>query len=354
MTCAPDNLSAILAARVPLYWPDLGIRAVTVEPVRRRAISPRGWRPHRTYRALLDLGKGGRRILLVHAKTGPNVGAEYRILEALWRRGFGRDGPARIPAPLDLVHRSGLRADAGGLGPGDAETLVTAHAPGRQLLGPLAASLLAGVRLLGRRWRRRRLDEVADWLVRFQEATRARRPTTLADYLDRIIGELESVDAPRGNLAARLRTEVRASAWGRYALPQASVHKDFSARNILYGRGRTTVVDWEGGSAWPQLDVGPILLDALTFSTNLLALGRLPGVGWCEARRAADEFLTVYRRRTQPQLPQEVVALAERIVLVHYAADYAGGRHAISPVRSRAADRCVRYLLRRVEEGIAR
>lgn len=262
------------------------------------------------------------------------------MLEALWRRGFGRDGPVRIPAPLDLVRET--------------ETLVTAHAPGRRLLGPLAASLLAGVRLLGRRWRRRRLHEVADWLVRFQEATRAPEPTTLAAYLDRIFPELESDGALCGDLAARLRTAVRESPWGRHPVPQASVHKDFSARNILYGRGRMTVVDWEGGSAWPQLDAGPILLDALTFSTNLLAMVRLPGVGWGEARRAADEFLKAYRRRTQPCLPHEVVALAERVFLVQYAADYARDRHTISPVRSRAADRCVRRLLRCLKEGMTR
>jgi len=225
----------------------------------------------------------------------------------------------------------------------DADTLVTEHVSGRRLLGRLALSLALGGRGPGR-WRRRRLIHVAEWLARFQQATGSPRRTTPAQYLAAIGPDVACGPGFPDDLYPRLCNEVRRSPWGRHPVAQAAVHKDFSARNVLYDERRVTVVDWEGGSAWPGLQTGPVFLDALTFSTNVLALARLPGVGWDCARRAADEFLDAYRRRARPHLPAQLVRLAERIFTFQYLVDYTTGRYALAPKRSRAADRFVERL----------
>jgi hypothetical protein len=231
----------------------------------------------------------------------------------------------------------------------DPDTLVTEYVSGRRLLARLAVSLALGGRRL-RRWRRRRMIHVAEWLARFQRATVRREPTTLAAYLDAIGPEAACGSGLLDDLYPRLRDEVRRTPWGRYPVTQAALHKDFSARNVLYHARQVTVVDWEGGSAWPDVRTGPVFLDALTFSTNVLALARLPGVGWDRARGGADEFLDVYRRRARPPLPAELVWLAERVFVLEYLADYASGRHALSPRRGRAADRFVQRLVRYTDD----
>ncbi len=336
MTQTAGNLSARLADRVPAYYPDLAVRAATVERVRDRVLPAPGWRTPRTFRALLHLGGGGTLVRLLHAKTGPHVAREYERLTGLWQQGFGRVGPFRIPQPLDLMTES--------------DTLVTEHVSGRRLLARLALSLLVGGRRLGR-WRRRRMIHVAEWLARFQRATRGGDRTTLAAYVDAIAPKVARVPGLPDGLYPHLRNEVHRNRWGRRPVMQAAVHKDFSARNVLYDARRVTVVDWEGGSAWPDVRTGPVFLDALTFSTNVLALARLPGVAWDRARRAADEFLDVYRRRARPPLAAELVRLAERVFFLEYLADYASGRHALSPKRGRAADRFARRLVRCLDDG---